>query len=221
MMTTLREQYEAINAQLGKMGITPDKIEIMQRAKEELRKSGAMERVLKVGDEAPEFHLRSISGHMVDTQALLARGPLVINFYRGVWCPYCNAELAAMQAILPEITAAGATLIAISPQLEEHSQKAARQNKITFDVLMDPGNQVAAKYGLRFALPDYLRTLYQGFGIDLTQFNGDPSWTLPIASRWVIDQGGIIRSVDANADYTVRPEPSATVAFLKNLKLRS
>jgi peroxiredoxin len=221
MMTTLREQYAAIDAQLGKMGITPDKIEIMQRAKQELRESGAMEHVLRVGAKAPEFHLRSISGHMVDTQALLARGPLVINFYRGVWCPYCNAELAAMQTVLPEIKAAGATLVAISPQLEEHSQKAARQNKLEFDVLLDPGNKVAAQYGLKFTLPEYLRTLYKGFGIDLTQFNGDDSWTLPIASRFIVDQAGIIRSVDANADYTVRPEPSATVAFLKNLKTRS
>ena len=83
-MTTLREQYDAINGQLGKM-VTPDKLELMHRAKEELRQSGAMERVLRVGDQIPEFHLRSVSGHMVDTQALLAGGPLVLNFYRGVW----------------------------------------------------------------------------------------------------------------------------------------
>lgn len=119
---------------------------------------------------------------------------------------------------MPEITAAGATLVAISPQVEEQSQKIIRQHKLTFDVLLDPGNQVAAQYSLRFAVPDYLRPLYTGFGADLTKFNGDGSWTLPVASRFVIDQGGIIRSVDADADYTVRPEASATVAVLKSLK---
>jgi peroxiredoxin len=130
-------------------------------------------------------------------------------------------ELAALQAVLPEITAAGATLVSISPQVEEHSQRAVRQNKITFDVLQDPGNQVAAQYGLRFALPDYLRPLYTGFGADLAKFNGDDSWTLPIPARFIIDQSGIIRSVDANADYSDRPEASATVDILKSLKLRS
>jgi peroxiredoxin len=108
--------------------------------------------------------------------------------------------------------------VAISPQVEEQSKKIIQQNKLTFDVLMDPGNQVAAKFNLRFALPDYLRPLYMAFGADLTKFNGDDSWTLPIAARFVVDQGGVIRSVDANADYTIRPEPTATVAFLKTLK---
>jgi peroxiredoxin len=111
--------------------------------------------------------------------------------------------------------------VAISPQVEEQSQKAVRQNKVTFDVLMDPGNQVADKFGLRFALPEYLRSIYTEFGADLSKFNGDDSWTLPVASRFVIDQGGIIRAADADADYTSRPEPSATVAFLKSMSQAS
>jgi peroxiredoxin len=111
--------------------------------------------------------------------------------------------------------------VAISPQLQEHSQKIVRQNNVTFDVLMDPGNQIAAQYGLRFTLPEYLRPVYVAFGADLTKFNGDDSWTLPIASRFVVDRTGILRSVDANADYAIRPEASATVDVLKSLALRS
>ena len=111
--------------------------------------------------------------------------------------------------------------MAISPQIQEQSQKAVRQNKVTFDVLLDPGNQIAAHFGLRFTLPEYLRPIYTEFGADLTKFDGDDSWTLPIASRFVIDQSGVIRSADVNADYTDRPEPSATVAFLKSLKSAS
>jgi peroxiredoxin len=111
--------------------------------------------------------------------------------------------------------------VAISPQVEEQSKKIVRQHKLAFDVLLDPGNQIAAQYGLRFALPEYLRPIYTEFGADLTKFNGDGSWTLPVASRFIIDQSGIIRSVEADADYTNRPEPSATVAALKSLKTAS
>lgn len=108
--------------------------------------------------------------------------------------------------------------MAISPQAPELTQKTVRQHKLTFDVLADPGNEVAAKFGLRFSLPDYLRPIYTEFGADLAKYNGDGSWTLPVASRFVIDSSGIVRSVDADADYTVRPEASATVDVLKSLR---
>jgi peroxiredoxin len=117
-----------------------------------------------------------------------------------------------------EITAAGATLIAISPQLEEHGRKAVEQNRLTFDLLTDRGNQLGRSFGLVFKLPDDLRGLYAKFGVDLEKFNGDDSWTLPMPARFVIDSHTIIRSADVNPDYTVRPEPSATIEVLKALK---
>lgn len=126
-------------------------------------------------------------------------------------------ELEALQQALPEITAAGATLVAISPQLPRYSEELAAKLGLTFDVLSDEGNRVASLYGLTFTLPDELKQLYVKSAVDLTKFNGDGSWTLPIPARFVIDRWGTIRAVDADPDYTSRPEPSQTVEILRNL----
>jgi len=116
---------------------------------------------------------------------------------------------------LPEIASLGAQLIAISPQLPEHSRELIERRHLTFPILSDRGNEVAARFGLRFAMPDYLRALYGTFPLDLEKFNGEPSWTLPIPARLIVDGDGIIRAVDADADYTRRPEPEKTLADLK------
>lgn len=126
-------------------------------------------------------------------------------------------ELAALQKTLPEITAAGATLVAISPQLPEASREVVEKHRLTFDVLSDRGNRVARGFGLVFTLPDDLRELYLKFGIDLPKVNGDDSWTLPMPARFVIDRAGTIRAADADPDYTRRPEPAATVEVLRAL----
>ena len=120
-------------------------------------------------------------------------------------------ELVALQAILPELTELGASLVAISPQLPEHSRELSRTRQLTFEILTDRGNDVAAKFGLRFQLPEYLRQLYRTFPLDLEKFNGDASWTLPIPARFVIDQQGIIRAAESDPDYTTRPEPQTTL----------
>lgn len=93
----------------------------------------------------------------------------------------------------------------------------AEKNNLTFDVLRDKGNQVAVKFGLRFALPDYLREVYQGFGLDLERYNGDDTWTLPMPARYVVNQAGIIAAADFDPDYTHRPEPEKTVRDLQNI----
>src|SRR2546430_1914152 len=135
--------------------------EPMHRATDELIASGAAERALKAGDRAPEFTLKDADGHEVSSRDLLAKGPLVVTFYRGVWCPYCNMDLQALQEVLPAIVERGAQLVAISPQTQSNSRKSHRQNKVTFPILSDPGNEVAARFGLRFELPDYLIELYR------------------------------------------------------------
>ena len=123
----------------------------------------------------------------------------------------------ALQAILPELTALGATLAAISPQLPEHNRELIRTRHLTFEILTDRGNEVAAKFGLRFSLPDYLRQLYGTFPLDLTKFNGDGSWTLPMPARFLIDGEGIIRAAESDPDYTTRPEPQDTLEALRSL----
>jgi len=118
--------------------------------------------------------------------------------------------------VLPDIISLGATLVAISPQLPEHNRELIKHRQLTFDVLSDRGNDVAAKFGLRFELPQYLRDVYRTFPLDLEKFNGDASWTLPIPARFIIDREGIIRA-DADPDYTTRPEPDDTLRALRTL----
>ena len=129
-------------------------------------------------------------------------------------------ELVALQTILPELEALGASLVAISPQMPEHNRELIRTRNLTFEILTDRGNEVAARFGLRFRLPDYLREIYKTFPLDLEKFNGEPSWTLPIPSRFVIDQQGIIRSAESDPDYTTRPEPEDTLAALRTISGR-
>lgn len=119
--------------------------------------------------------------------------------------------------MLPEIKALGATLVAISPQLPSHNRELIASRGLTFPILSDGGNQIAARFGLVFALPDYLRAIYATFPLDLAAYNGDTSWTLPMPARFVIDRQGIIRAAESDPDYTTRPEPEDTVAALRAL----
>jgi peroxiredoxin len=116
---------------------------------------------------------------------------------------------------LPEFEAAGATLVAVSPMVERFVRQIVRKHQLTFPVLMDRGNAVAARFGLVYTLPDYLKELYLSFGNDLPKFNGDDSWTLPMPARFVIDREGIIRSADVSPDYTVRSDPAKAVMAVK------
>jgi peroxiredoxin len=187
--------------------VPPSVIETMHRATAELIASGLAERALKAGDRAPAFLLSDPDGQPISSGGLLARGPLIISFYRGVWCPYCNMELQALQEALPAFREAGANLVAISPQSPVNSRKSVRTNGLDFPILSDTRNEVAAAFGLRFRLPDYLVELYKSLKNDLPTFNGDDSWTLPMPARYVIGQDGIIRYAEVNPDYTRRPEP--------------
>ena len=122
-----------------------------------------------------------------------------------------------MQGILGDLTAAGATLVALTPHLPEHSRAMVEKHKLGFDLLSDPRNDYAAELGLRFAVPDDLKAVYRGFGLDLEKSNGDPSWTLPIPARFVVDRGGLVRAADVDPDYTRRPEPEKTLEDLRKL----
>ncbi|KAA0996374.1 AhpC/TSA family protein [Pseudomonas sp. ANT_J12] len=188
---------------------------IMERATAQLIASGAAGNALKVGDKAPLFTLKDPDGNPVSSADLLAKGPLVLTFYRGVWCPYCNMELQAVQAFLPTLQELGANLVAISPQIAANSRKSVRINGLEFPILSDTHNDVAQAFGLRFALPDYLVELYKNLRNDLPTFNDDPSWTLPMPARYVIGQDGVIRYAEVNPDYTQRPEPEAMLDALR------
>jgi peroxiredoxin len=190
-------------------------IETMHRATAELMSSGAALRAKKVGDKAPPFQLRESDGRLVDSADLLKKGPVVVTFYRGVWCPYCNMELQALEAARPQFEKLGASLVAISPQSLANSRKSVRQNNLGFPILADAKGEVAAAFGLRYALPDYLVQLYKTRKNDLPAFNDDPSWTLPMPARYVIDRDGTIVYAEVNPDYTHRPEPEELLPALR------
>jgi peroxiredoxin len=190
-------------------------IETMHRATAELIESGTVRRAKKAGDVTPSFSLKEAEGNLVKSADLLKRGPLVLSFYRGVWCPYCNMELQALEAAKPEFDKYGPSLVAISPQAAPNSRKSVRQNKLSFPILSDAKGKVGAAFGLRFELPDYLVELYKQFKNDLPTFNDDPSWTLPMPARYVIGRDGVILYSEVNPDYTRRPEPEDMIPVLQ------
>jgi peroxiredoxin len=210
------EAFEAdFDAGVPPYGAPRSVIETMHRATAELIASGAAQRASKAGDVAPSFSLKDPEGNIVSSDELLKKGPLVVSFYRGVWCPYCNMELQALEAAKPAFDRCGASLLAISPQAAPSSRKSVRQNKLSFPILSDAKGKVGAAFGLRFELPDYLIELYKGLKNDLPTFNDDPSWTLPMPARYVIAQDGIILYSEVNPDYTRRPEPEDMIPVLQ------
>jgi peroxiredoxin len=213
---SLRDRLAAIDAE-SKSTLPANDLATMHAATEALRKSGILEGVLKQGAHAPDFILPDDSGAPVNLVELRAAGPVVVSFYRGVWCPYCNEDLKALQETLPAFQAAGASLVAISPQTAANSRKAKRQHNLSFPILSDAGNATANAYGLRFTLDPAVQTLYRGYGVDLPAFNGDESWTLPIPARFVVRADGVIVHAEANPDYTRRPEPEDVLSVLAKL----
>lgn len=179
--------------------------------------SGVMETALRVGDPAPDFTLPNAKGRDVTLSALLADGPVVLTWYRGGWCPYCNIQLAAYRDALPAIEAAGGQLVAISPELPDKAADTVDAQNLDFTVLSDVGNAVAGEYGIAYRLPDPLIEAFTG-RLDLPAYNGDESWSLPLAVTYVVDRDGVIRYAFVDEDYKKRAEPADIVAALQALE---
>ena len=178
---------------------------------------GIAEKALKKNDTFPTFNLVNSKNNEVSLSQLLTNGPLVISFYRGAWCPYCNLEINALQNRLPEIQALGAQLIAISPQKPDKSADQVSNSKLTFDVLSDLGNKLAKECGLVFTLPESLRPIYSAWEIDIPGHNGDDSFELPMPATYIIDTNGVINFSFVDMDYTQRLEPDIIIEQLKTL----
>lgn len=206
---TLATDLAAIDAQAP-----PSINDRISRALDEVRQSGKTPG-LAVGDPAPDFRLPDARGNQVSLQDRLASGPVVLVFYRGEWCPYCNTYLRALQAILPDIRKAGASLIAISPQTPDHSLSMTQKADLEFDVLSDATQQVIREYRVQFELPIDLQAVHlDAFQLDLRLQNADESWSLPVPATFVIDRQGKVVAADVDADYRRRVEPSDLLATL-------
>lgn len=190
----------------------------MKEATEELHNSGIIEQACQQGDMAPDFSLPNTMGKTITLSELLQSGPVVLSFYRGQWCTFCNLELQALERISPTLRDLGATLVAISPQTFENSSHTVDKHELTFDVLSDRQNSVARSYGLVFRLPESLRVIYQNLDIDLPAYNGDKTFELPIPATYVIGQEGKIALSFVNADYTQRLDPRDIMKTVRSLR---
>lgn len=191
---------------------------VMAQAQKELAALNLPAQAIGIGDEAPDFDLPDAYGMPVSLSKRLREGNVVLCFYRGGWCPYCNLELRALTQVLPQIHALNASLIAISPESPDYTLKTIEEKGITFPILRDRNNSVAGRYGLVFSVPEALRPIYQGFGIDLPARNGDDSFRLPVPATYVIDQTGRVRAAHVEIDYTRRMEPALFLQALEQIR---
>ena len=200
----------------------PEEIkEVMAKATTDLINSKIAEQSLNVGDQVPYFTLPNAVGKNINIQSLLEKGAVVISFYRGGWCPYCNLELRALQKSLPEIEAQGATLVAISPETPDNSLSTREKNELSFEVLSDQGNQIAKQFGLVFTLPEELRPIYEEFGIDIPGYNGDKTFELPIPATYIVAPDGKITHGFVNPDYTQRLDPTEIITVIKSITVNA
>lgn len=213
---TLSDQLDEIKAQFLRDN-SEERAKLYEGKIEELRTSFVLDAAIGKGETAPDFTLPNVNGSGVALSGLLQSGPVVVAFYRGGWCPYCNVQLRSYQSILPQIEAHGARLVAISPQLPDDSLSTAQKNELRFDVLSDAGNSVARSYGLVFPLANELREIMKAKGKALSDINGDDSWELPVPATYVIDTHGKVALAYVEVDYRRRLHPGDILACLSAL----
>jgi len=210
---SLREIYIERKELIAKY-VPPEIQEVHARAVEQLKTSGIEHQALQLGAQAPALELSDQNGKVVRSAELLSNGKLVLCFIRGRWCPFCVAQLQAMNAIVPGLRDSGASLIAVSPQTTHQSHLMADQHKLEFPILSDAGNSVARQFGLAYPVPEYQRELYRRAFVNLPFINGTESWGLPIPAVYILAKDGSVMFAHAKADYTDRPEPVEILALL-------
>ena len=214
---SLQDQLDAFKAQF-KTQAPEGAFDAFARSTQELIDSGQADRAVKAGDTAPDFTLTDQDDKTIVLKDLLAKGPVVLSFYRGVWCPYCNIELKALEEAAGDIRARGASLVAISMQGASDSRKSQRGNKLSFPILTDTAGELAAKFGIRWTLQDYVIEFHKMFGVELPKIHNDGKWNLPMPARYVIDTDGTVAYAEVNPDYTRRPDPSDLFPVLDKLR---
>jgi peroxiredoxin len=189
--------------------------EKMLRHIQQLRDGDGASKMLRVGDRAPAIVLPNARDETVDIGSLLKAGPVIITFYRGGWCPFCNLELKAYQDLLPRIKQAGASLVAISPEKPDESLSTAEKNALTFEVLSDVGQAVGRAFGLVYEFTEELKSVYHAFGLDIPARNGaSGEWALPVSATYVVGQDGVIVYADIDTDYRDRADPQEVLEAL-------
>jgi peroxiredoxin len=221
-LTSLQDQLDRITQNTRAL-VQPERLAVSEQMVTDLFNTGIEDRILPVGAQAPSFTLEDArTGKPVNSTDLLALGPLVVNFFRGRWCPYCVTELETWRELLPQLRERGALFVAISPQTTRQNNFTLQQHALTFPLLADPGAVVAEQFGLAYSVPPEYRRYYQSILINIPFNNAglnyqtatEASWRLPLPGVFVVAQDGTIRFSQAHADFRVRPEPADILAAL-------
>jgi len=218
---SLQSQLDAITAQTRTL-VQPERLAVTEQAIHDLLDTGIESRVLPVGAAAPEFSLPdALTGKLVRSTDLLALGPVIVNFFRGRWCPYCVTELEAWQTAFAQARERGALLIAISPQLPRQNDFTVQQHSLTFPVLSDAGCRVAEMFGIAYTVPKPMQSHLRSIMINIPFIHGDQgdaTWRLPLPATFVLrpgaDGNATVAFAEAHADHRVRPDPADVLAVL-------
>jgi len=206
--------------------VQPERLAVSEKATADLFNTGIEDRILKVGAQAPAFHLEDALKHKsVSSTDLLALGPLVVNFFRGRWDPYCVTELEAWRDLHPQLRERGALFVAISPQTTRQNNFTLQQHSLPYPLLADPGAAIAEKFGIAYTIPPEHRRYFQSILVNIPFNNAglsyhnatEASWRLPLPAVFIIDRSSTITFAEAHADFRVRSEPADVLAMLDQL----
>jgi len=212
-MLHLQDQLDEITANTRTL-VQPERLAISERAVEDLFATGIEQNILPLGAKAPVFNLSDATGRTVRSTDLLALGPVILNFFRGRWCPYCITELEAWRDLYPILRDRGVLLVAISPQTIRQSDFTQSQYEIPFVLLNDDGCKVSEEFGLTYTIPPYHQQHYRSVLVNLPFVNGDQSWKLILPATYVLAPDGTVLFAEAHADFRVRPEPEEVLRHL-------
>jgi peroxiredoxin len=214
---SFNEQVKGLKEQI-KNALPSEIAAVFFKEAEDLGLSDVAKNALKPGTKAPLFSLPDATGNLISLTDSLSRGSVVLTFYRGIWCPYCNLQLRTYQEVLSQIQALGATLIAVSPNTPDHSLSMNEKHALAYDVLSDFDNQIARQYKIVFSQSETVAAVGKALGADIAVFNGVATREIPVPATFIIDRHGIIRFTFADGNYTKRVEPQTILDVLATVK---
>jgi peroxiredoxin len=214
---SFKEQVDELKEQM-KAAAPAEILAVFSKEAEDLGLSDVAKNALQPGTRAPLFTLPNATGSLRSLSDALGTGNVVLTFYRGIWCPYCNLQLKIYQETLPRIEAMGASLLAVSPNIPDHSLSMKEKHALSYEVLSDFDNQIAKQYKIVFSQSDAVADMGKKVGVDIAAFNGVAKREIPVPATFIIDRQGIIRFTFGNGDYTKRVEPQTVLDALASLQ---
>jgi peroxiredoxin/YHS domain-containing protein len=213
---TMAQALTAKGQELAK-GMPKEAMDTFAQGIKNIEATGVLNTALKVGDMAPDFEVASSGGKKASLKDMLAQGPVVLTWYRGGWCPFCDVQLRGYQEMLPEMEEAGGRLVALSPESAGYAAATSKKASLAFDVMTDADNAVAKKFGIAYKVPEPVAGMLEQ-GVQLSKVNASTAGELPLAATYVVDTSGRIAYAYVNADYRTRAEPTAIVEALRGLR---